>query len=109
VSHEGDAYHWFQRGTALLASRDYRPAAAAFERAKALEPESASIREGLARACLSSRQYERAASELRTLVELAPTNHYAHYCLARALSRLGDARLAARHRKLARHLGSTLA
>jgi Flp pilus assembly protein TadD len=41
-------------------------------------------------------------------VELHPADHYAHFGLARALDRLGDVAGAAKHYKLARHLGSTL-
>ena len=107
MSGEFEAYDAFQRGTELLAIREYRQAAIALERAKRLEPDKGSIREALGRAYLSSRAYGRAAEEFGAAVELHPTDHYAHFGLARALDRLGDARGAARHYKLARYLGST--
>lgn len=103
-----DAYHYFRRGTELLEARDYHQSAVALERANRLEPGVASIREALARAYLSARAYRRAADEFAAVVEQQPTNHYAHYGLARALDRLGETRQAARHRRLARCLGSTL-
>lgn len=105
---EFEAYEAFRRGTELLAISEFRQAAVALERAKRLEPDKGSIREALGRAYLSSRAYARAAEEFGAAVELHPADHYAHYGLARALDRLGDAAGAARHYKLARHLGSTL-
>lgn len=103
-----EAYDAYCRGTELLDAQEYRQAAIALERAKRLEPDKGSIREALGRAYLSSRAYHRAAEEFGAAVELAPTDHYAHYGLARSLDRLGDARGAALHYKLARCLGSKL-
>ena len=108
MSETYEAYEAFCRGTELLEAQEFRQAAIALERAKALEPDKGSIREALGRAYLSSRSYQRAAEEFGVAVELAPTDHYAHFGLARALDRLGDARGAARHYKLARCLGSNL-
>lgn len=108
MSVEFEAYEAFQNGTELLAISEFRQAAIALERAKKLEPDKGSIREALGRAYLSSRAYSRAAEEFRAAVELHPADHYAHFGLARALDRLGDTAGAARHYKLARHLGSTL-
>jgi tetratricopeptide (TPR) repeat protein len=104
-----DAYDRFRRGMELLEAREFHQSVIALERAKSLEPGKASIHEGLARAYLSLRRYDRAAEEFGAVIELSPTNHYAHYCLARALTRLGDRAGAARHFKLARCLGSDLA
>lgn len=103
-----EAYEAFCHGTELLDIKEYRQAAIALERAKKLEPDKGSIREALGRAYLSSRSYRRAAEEFGVAVELAPTDHYAHFGLARSLDRLGDAAGAARHYKLARCLGSKL-
>jgi tetratricopeptide (TPR) repeat protein len=96
-----DAYEAFREGTWLLDSREFRQAAVALERAKALEPDKSSIREALGRAYLSSRAYRKAADEFGAVVEMQPTDGYAHYGLARALERLGDP-LAERHYRLAR-------
>ncbi len=95
-----EAYEAYQTGTWLLDTREYRQAAVALERAKALEPAKSSIREALGRAYLSSRAYRRAAEEFAAAVDLEPTDGYAHYGLARSLERLGDP-TAARHYRLA--------
>lgn len=103
-----EAYEYYRRGHELLESRDFRAASIALERAKRLEPNKGSIREALGRAYLSSRAYRRAAEEFAVAVELAPTDHYAHFGLGRALERLGDTVTAKRHYKLARWFGSEL-
>jgi tetratricopeptide (TPR) repeat protein len=104
-----EAYEYFHRGHELLATHDFQAAAVALERAKRLEPQKGSIREALGRAYLSSRAYVRAAEEFQAAVDLAPTDSYAHFGLARALDRLGDGARAARHYKLARCFGSPFA
>lgn len=102
-----EAYEAYQQGTWLLDTREFRQAAVALERAKALEPGKSSIREALGRAYLSSRAYTRAAAEFAAAVDLAPTDGYAHYGLARSLERLGDPS-AARHYRLAKWFRSGL-
>ena len=99
-----EAYESFCNGRWLLEEREYRQAVIALERAKALEPDKASIREALGRAYLASRSYRHAADEFSAAVDLAPTDGYAHYGLARSLSRLGDP-LARRHYRLAKLFG----
>lgn len=108
VDQSFEAYEYYQRGQELLQSHDYRAASVALERAKRLEPDKGSIREALGRAYLSSRAYRRAAEEFAKAVELAPTDHYAHFGLGRALERLGEAAAAKRHYTLARCFGSQL-
>jgi tetratricopeptide (TPR) repeat protein len=103
-----EAYEYYRRGHELLESRDFRAASIALERAKRLEPNKGSIREALGRAYLSARSYRRAAEEFAAAVELAPTDHYAHFGLGRSLERLGDHTAARRHYMLARCFGSTL-
>lgn len=103
-----EAYEYYRRGHELLESRDFRAASVALERAKRLEPDKGSIREALGRAYLSSRAYRLAAEEFAAAVEIAPTDHYAHFGLGRALERLGDLAAAHRHYKLARCFGSNL-
>ncbi len=103
-----EAYEYYQRGQELLNSRNFQAASVALERAKRLEPDKGSIREALGRAYLSSRVYQRAAEEFAVAVELAPTDHYAHYGLGRALERLGDTEASRRHYTLARCFGSQL-
>ncbi|MGD9694598.1 MAG: tetratricopeptide repeat protein [Thermoleophilia bacterium] len=104
---ETEAYEAYRNGQWLLEAREFRQAAVSLERAKALEPDKASIREALGRAYLSSRAYRRAAEEFAVAVELSPTDGYAHYCLARSLSRLGDP-AARTHYRLADLFGTGL-
>lgn len=105
---EPDAYEYFQRGSQLLASRDFHQATVALENAKRLEPGMASIREALGRAYLSIRAYGAAVFEFEAVVEISPTNHYAHYCLGRAYRGMNQHEQASRAFELARCLGSTL-
>ena len=86
-----DVYELFKRGTALLEAGDFNQATVPLSKAAALEPGKASIREALGRAYFRSRQYERARAEFAAVVELAPTNDYALFCLGRALLELGRA------------------
>ena len=102
-----EAYEAFCNGQWLLEAREFRQAAVALERAKALEPDKGSIREALGRAYLAARSYRRAAEEFGAAVELHPTDGYAHYGLARSLARLGDP-AAKRHYRLARLFGTGL-
>lgn len=102
------AYDSFTRGSALLEAGDAHAAAVALEAAKRLEPRTASIREALGRAYLTVRDFARAADEFAVVIELSPTDHYAHYGLGRALAGLGDAAGARHHFAMARLLGSKL-
>jgi Flp pilus assembly protein TadD len=88
---EDDVYDLYQRGHALLKSGDFNQAAVPLAKAAALEPEKTSIREALGRAYFRSRQFERAREEFEAVVERAPTNDYALFCLGRALLELGRA------------------
>jgi Flp pilus assembly protein TadD len=86
-----DVYDLYQRGTQLLESGDFNQATIPLAKARDLEPEKTSIREALGRAYFRSRQFERAAAEFQAVVDRAPTNDYALFCLGRALLRLGRA------------------
>ncbi|KKL11177.1 hypothetical protein LCGC14_2548410, partial [marine sediment metagenome] len=48
-----------------------------------------------------SRDYSGAAQEFSAVVERAPANDYAHFCLGRSLEKLGDRSAASRHLSLA--------
>ena len=92
---EEDVYDLFQRGTALLEAGDYNQATVPLRKAAQMEPDKTSIREALGRAYFRSRRFEDAAVEFAAVVERAPTNDYALFCLGRALmesGRPGDAR-----------------
>ena len=62
------------------------------EKAKRREPDKASIREALGVAYLRMHRYQEAAAEFEYILDAAPANDYAHYCLGRCLSRMGEPR-----------------
>ncbi len=82
-------YDLFQRGTRLLEAGDYHAAVVPLSRARDLDPEKTSIREALGRALFRSQRYEEAQAEFEAVVERAPTNHFALFCLGRALQLQG--------------------
>jgi Flp pilus assembly protein TadD len=84
-----DVYELFTRGMALLESGEFHQATVPLGKAARLEPEKTSIREALGRAYFRSRHYEEAAVEFQAVVERAPTNDYALFCLGRALMECG--------------------
>jgi Flp pilus assembly protein TadD len=84
-----DVYELFTRGMALLESGEFHQATVPLGKAARLEPEKTSVREALGRAYFRSRHYEEAAVEFQAVVERAPTNDYALFCLGRALMECG--------------------
>jgi Flp pilus assembly protein TadD len=84
-----DVYELYSRGSALLADGHHHQAAVPLRRARDLSPESASIREALGRALFHTQHYNEAAAEFEAVVEQAPTNDYALFCLGRCLQMLG--------------------
>ena len=84
-----DVYDLFKRGTALLEAGDFNSATVPLSKAAELEPEKTSIREALGRAYFRSSQFEAARVEFEAVVERAPTNDYALFCLGRSLMKLG--------------------
>ena len=58
-------------------------------RARDLEPTKGSIREALGRALFGAQRYGEAAEEFAAVVERAPTNDYALFCLGRSLQLMG--------------------
>jgi Flp pilus assembly protein TadD len=83
------AYELFRRGTELLESGDYHAAIVPLARARDLEPEKTSIREALGRAFFHAARFEQACREFAAVVDRAPTDDYALFCLGRSLQRLG--------------------
>ena len=71
------------------------------EQAKQLEPDKASIREALGIAYFRLRRWREAEAEFRAVLELSPSDDYAHYALGRALEQQGRAAEANGHYKLA--------
>jgi Flp pilus assembly protein TadD len=84
-----DVYDLFQRGTRLLEAGDFNSATVPLSKAARIEPEKTSIREALGRAYFRSRRFEQAAVEFGAVVERAPTNDYALFCLGRSLMECG--------------------
>src|SRR3954464_16075602 len=83
------AYDLFARGTSLLEQPDFPTAIVPLTTARDLAPHKASIREALGRAFFHTRHYEQAREEFAAVVEHAPTNDYALFCLGRSLQQLG--------------------
>src|SRR3954470_24493384 len=96
-----DAYDLFREGQKRLRSGLTAQATVPLEKAKRLEPQKASIRETLGIAYFRLRRWREAEEEFRAVLELAPTDHYAHYALGRALEKQGRASEANGHYKLA--------
>jgi Flp pilus assembly protein TadD len=84
-----DVYELFRRGTELLEAGDHHQATVPLERARDLEPDKMSVREALGRAYFHSQRYAHAAEEFAAIVEHAPTNDFAQFCLGRSLQQLG--------------------
>jgi Flp pilus assembly protein TadD len=82
-------YDLFQRGTSLLENGDFHAATVPLAQARDQSPEHTSIREALGRALFRSQRYSEAAREFEAIVERAPTNDYALFCLGRSLQLLG--------------------
>ena len=96
-----EAYDAFQEGRRRLRKGETAGATVALEQAKRLEPRKASIREALGIAYFRLRRWHEAEQEFRVVLELSPTDHYAHYALARALDKQGRLAEANGHYKLA--------
>jgi Flp pilus assembly protein TadD len=99
-----DAYDLFQQGREHLKQGMPAQATVALEKAKKLEPHKASIREALGIAYFRIQRWEEAEAEFRTVLEISPTDHYAHYALGRALEKQGRDAEANGHYKLASSL-----
>lgn len=84
-----DVYELFTRGTGLLEAGHHHQATIPLARARDLDPDKASIREALGRALFGARRYREAAREFEAIIERAPTNDFALFCLGRSLQMLG--------------------
>jgi len=96
-----DAYENFQEGRRRLRKGMAAQATVPLEKAKRLEPHKASIREALGIAYFRLRRWREAEAEFRAVIDISPTDDYAHYALARALDKQGRAAEANGHYKLA--------
>jgi Flp pilus assembly protein TadD len=84
-----DVYELFRRGTELLEAGHHHQATIPLTRARDLAPDKSSIREALGRALFHAQRYEQAAHEFQAVIERAPTNDFALFCLGRSLQMLG--------------------
>ncbi|HEU6445663.1 MAG TPA: tetratricopeptide repeat protein [Gaiellaceae bacterium] len=99
-----ETYDLFQQGRTHLRKGRAAQATVALEKAKKREPHKASIREALGIAYFRIQRYDEAEREFRAMLELSPTDDYAHYALARSLEKLGREQEANGHYKLASSL-----
>ncbi|HWH94990.1 MAG TPA: tetratricopeptide repeat protein [Baekduia sp.] len=88
--HESGAYELFRQGTELLEAGDHHAATVPLSRARELAPDKDSVREAYGRALFHAQRYGEAAEEFEAIVEHAPTNDYAQFCLGRSLQQLGQ-------------------
>ena len=96
-----DAYDLFQEGRSRLRRGLNAQATVSLEKAKRLEPDKASIREALGIAYFRLQRWKEAEAEFRAVLDLSPTDDYAHYALGRALEKQGREGEANGHYKLA--------
>ena len=91
-------YELYSAGMSLMESGDHHAAVVPLLRARDLSPGHTSIREGLGRALFHCQRFSEAATEFEAVVDAAPTNDFALFCLGRSLQMLG------RHREACRPL-----
>ena len=96
-----DAYEHFQEGRRRLKEGMPAQATVVLEKAKTLEPEKASIREALGIAYFRLARWREAEAEFRAVLDISPTDDYAHYALGRVLEKQGREAEANGHYKLA--------
>jgi Flp pilus assembly protein TadD len=99
-----ETYDLYQQGRRHLAAGMAAQATVPLEKAKRREPHKASIREALGIAYFRIRRYEEAEREFRQMLEISPSDDYAHYALGRCLEKQGKATEANGHYKLASSL-----
>jgi len=94
-------YDLYRRGISLLDHGDHEAAIVPLSKARDLEPDKASIREALGIAYFRLRRWVEAETEFRAVLDLSPTDDYAHYALGRVLEKQGRDAEANGHYKLA--------
>ena len=99
-----ETYELYTEGKRRLQNGMAAQATVPLEKAKALEPEKASIREALGIAYFRIQRWDEAEAEFRKLLELSPADDYAHYALGRSLEKQGKVAEANGHYKLAASL-----
>ena len=84
-----DVYDLYRRGTELLEAGHHHQAAIPLARARDLAPDKSSVREALGRALFHTQRYAEAAEEFQAVIDRAPTNDFALFCLGRCLQMMG--------------------
>jgi len=97
-------YTLYRRGIELLEDASFEQAAETLAEAARRAPEKSSVREALGRAYYRSGRFAEAATEFEAVVETHHVNDYAHFCLGRALTKIGQTRRARHHLALASNL-----
>ncbi len=95
------AYELFRRGSRMLSQGHFGASAVLLERALVMEPGKASILEALGQAYFNQGELALAADRFGSIVHADPLAHYAHFGLGLSRARLGDARTARRHLRMA--------
>ena len=99
-----ETFDLFQKGRSHLRQGMAAQATVSLEKAKAREPDKASIREALGIAYFRIHRWVEAEAEFRKMLELSPADDYAHYALGRCLEKQGRDAEANGHYKLASSL-----
>jgi Flp pilus assembly protein TadD len=94
----------YRRGIELLEDGDFKQAAVPLAAAAEQAPEKSSVREALGRAYFRSGQFAKAAAEFEAVIDSHRVDDYAHFCLGRALAKLGQTERARHHLALAANL-----
>lgn len=94
-------YDLYQQGLGLLRARQAIAAVEVLELAAETEPGSKSIHEALGRAYFLAARVPRAQAEFEQVLELDPTDDYAHFGAGRCHERLGRLRPAVKHYRMA--------
>lgn len=101
---DGSTYALYRRGIELLEDGSFEQAATQLAAAAKRAPEKSSVREALGRAYFRSGQFAKAAAEFEAVVDSHHVNDYAHFCLGRALAKIGETERARHHLALAANL-----
>jgi Flp pilus assembly protein TadD len=101
---EDSTYTLYRRGIELLEDGSFEQATEPLAEAARRAPEKSSVREALGRAYYRSGRFADAAAEFEAVVETHNVNDYAHFCLGRALTKIGQTRRARHHLAMASNL-----
>lgn len=103
-AHGESTFTLYRRGIELLEDGDFRQASVPLAEAARQAPEKSSVREALGRAYFRSGQFAKAAAEFEAVVDSHHVDDYAHFCLGRALVKIGETKRARHHLALAANL-----